>query len=78
MQEENLQQATFGAGCFWCSEAVFQRLKGVKQVEPGYAGGQTENPTYKQVCAGGTGHIEVSRITFDANIISYKQLLTVF
>lgn len=74
----NLKRATFGAGCFWCSEAVFQRLKGVKSTEPGFAGGHVENPTYRQVCSGGTGHIEVSRLTFDPNVISFDQLLTVF
>lgn len=74
----NVEEATFGAGCFWCSEAVFQRLRGVEKVEPGYAGGRKENPTYKQVCTGNTGHAEVARITFDPDIITYDQLLTVF
>lgn len=72
------KQATFGAGCFWCTEAVFQRLKGVKKVEPGYAGGNVKNPTYREVCSGRTGHAEVARITFDPSVISYDQLLTVF
>ncbi len=74
----NFEKATFGAGCFWCTEAVFQRLKGVKKVEPGYAGGKVKNPTYREVCSGRTGHAEVARITFDPSIISYDQLLTVF
>lgn len=78
MKEKNLEQATFGAGCFWCTEAVFQQLKGVEKIIPGYTGGHAEDPTYKQVCTGETGHAEVSRITFDPAIISYEQLLTVF
>lgn len=72
------QEATFGAGCFWCTEAVFQRLRGVNKIEPGYTGGRTKNPTYKQVCSGATGHVEVSHLVFDPAIISYDQLLTVF
>lgn len=72
------QEATFGAGCFWCTEAVFQRLQGVKKIEPGFTGGDTKNPTYKQVCSGTTGHVEVSHIVFDPAIISYDQLLNVF
>lgn len=78
MQHDKLEQATFGAGCFWCSEAVFQRLKGVKKVNPGFAGGHATDPTYQQVCTGTTGHAEVARITFDPSEISYRQLLTVF
>ena len=61
----NLETAVFGGGCFWCLEAVFQRLPGVKSVESGYMGGRIENPTYKQVCTGTTGHAEVVRVTFD-------------
>lgn len=76
--ETQLEQATFGAGCFWCIEAIFQRLKGVKKVEPGYAGGHAMNPSYQQVCSGTTGHAEVARISFDPEIINYGQLLTVF
>lgn len=71
-------QATFGAGCFWCVEAVFQRLRGVVKVESGYAGGKVANPTYKQVCEGTTGHAEVCRITYDPSQISFKDLLEVF
>ena len=59
------QTAIFGGGCFWCIEAVFQRLTGVAHVESGYMGGEVENPTYKQVCGGDTGHVEVVRVTFD-------------
>lgn len=75
---ENLEKATLGAGCFWCVEAVFEELKGVQKVEAGYAGGDVENPTYKQVSSGTTGHAEVTRIIFDPEIISYEQLLEVF
>ncbi len=73
-----MEKATFGAGCFWCVEAIFQRLDGVQSVIPGYAGGSTVNPTYEQVCTGTTGHAEVAQITFDPSKISYEQLLTVF
>ncbi len=74
----NSETATLAGGCFWCTEAIFQRLKGVNQVLPGYAGGWVENPTYDQVCSGKTGHAEAVQITFDPSIISYKQLLEVF
>lgn len=73
-----VEKATFGAGCFWCVEAVFQRIHGVTSVVPGYAGGQTENPTYKEVSAGNTGHAEVAQITFDPAKVSYEKLLEVF
>ena len=69
--------ATFGAGCFWCVEAVFQELKGVLKVESGYMGGSVPDPTYQQVCTGNTGHAEVTRITFDPSVITYEQLLEV-
>ena len=75
---EKSETAVFGAGCFWCVEAVFQRLDGVQSVVPGYAGGKTENPTYESVCAGSTGHAEVAKITFDPNVITYPQLLEMF
>lgn len=75
---EKLDTAVFGAGCFWCVEAIFQRLKGVYSVESGYAGGTVANPTYELVCTGTTGHAEVARITFDPAVISYDQLLEVF
>ncbi len=72
------QKATFGAGCFWCVEAVFQRLEGVHSVLSGYAGGQTKNPSYREVCSGTTGHAEVAQITFDPGVISFVDLLKVF
>ncbi len=67
-----------GGGCFWCLEAVFDELRGVESVESGYAGGSVENPTYEAVCSGRTGHAEVVRITFDADVLSYGELLEVF
>jgi peptide-methionine (S)-S-oxide reductase len=70
--------ATFGAGCFWCVEAVFERLPGVISVTAGYAGGHSSNPTYEQVCTGTTGHAEVAQILFDPSKISYEKLLNVF
>jgi peptide-methionine (S)-S-oxide reductase len=72
------QLATFGMGCFWCTEAIFQELKGVIKVTPGYAGGHKENPTYEEVCEGNTGHTEVTQIVFDPTQISYAELLEVF
>jgi peptide-methionine (S)-S-oxide reductase len=75
---KNKETAVFGGGCFWCTEAIFKRVKGVLAVEPGYAGGQTENPDYHQVCTGRTGHAEVIRVEFDPEIISYRDLLEVF
>ena len=76
--EQYLEQATLGAGCFWCIEAVFQNLKGVYKVVSGYTGGKVKNPTYREVCYGRTGHAEVAQITFDPNQISFKDLLEVF
>lgn len=73
-----LAQATFGAGCFWCTEAVFQELKGVKSVIPGYCGGTVKNPTYRQVCTGTTGHAEAVQVTYDPAVISYEDLLEAF
>ncbi|MGB9196613.1 MAG: peptide-methionine (S)-S-oxide reductase MsrA [Terriglobales bacterium] len=72
------QIATFGGGCFWCIEAVFQRLTGVSHVESGYMGGHVDNPTYRQVCEGDTGHVEVVRVHFDPDQISYRELIDVF
>ncbi len=76
-QDMNTEIATFGAGCFWCVEAVFQELNGVIKVESGYIGGSVPNPTYREVCTGTTGHAEATRITFDPAIITYEELLEV-
>lgn len=73
-----MEKATFGSGCFWCTEAVFQRLKGVEKAQSGYSGGEVENPTYEAVCTGQTGHAEVVQVTYDPELISYDELLEVF
>jgi len=73
-----LESATFGGGCFWCGEAVFQRIPGVKSVTSGFAGGTTSHPSYEEVCTGQTGHAEVIQIQFDPAIISYDKLMEVF
>src|SRR6267142_1044919 len=70
--------ATFGGGCFWCTEAIFQMIPGVKSVASGYAGGTKENPTYKEVCTGTTGHAEVIQVEYDPKIVSYEKLLDTF
>jgi peptide-methionine (S)-S-oxide reductase len=70
--------ATFGAGCFWCVEAIFQNLNGVQSVQSGYAGGNIKNPSYKEVCNGNTGHAEVCQIIFDPSKITFSELLEVF
>ncbi len=75
---DSLETATLGGGCFWCLEAVYQSLEGVLKVESGYMGGTIKNPSYKEVCTGRTGHAEVVRVTFDPNIIGYKDILEVF
>jgi peptide-methionine (S)-S-oxide reductase len=75
---DNLQIATFGSGCFWCTEAIFERLNGVVKVESGYSGGKVENPTYEEVCTGTTGHAEVTQVTYDPSIITFDELLEVF
>lgn len=75
---DSLEVATLGAGCFWCVEAVFQDIKGVKKVESGYSGGSIKNPSYKEVCTGNTGHAEVVQITFDPKEVSFATLLEVF
>jgi len=75
---KRLEHATFGSGCFWCSEAVFERLPGVKSVVAGYAGGNVPNPTYEAVSSGRTGHAEVVQITYDPDSVSYAQLLDLF
>ena len=74
----SLEQATFGSGCFWCTEAVFQNLNGVSKVVSGYTGGQKTNPTYEDICTGQTGHAEVIQIDFDPEVISFNELLLVF
>ena len=74
----NLEKATFGAGCFWCVEAVFGRIKGVESVTSGYSGGTVENPSYEEVCTGNTGHAEVCRIQYDPEVINYEELLEIF
>ncbi|WP_225307084.1 peptide-methionine (S)-S-oxide reductase MsrA [Adhaeribacter soli] len=74
----SMETATFGMGCFWCSEAVFQDLKGVYKVESGYEGGHTKNPSYKEVCTGTTGHAEVIQVTYNPKEISYETLLEIF
>ena len=75
---QNLEIATFGAGCFWCVEAIFSELRGVNKVYPGYTGGHKSNPTYQEVCSGTTGHAEVIRIEFDPALIKYQDLVEVF
>lgn len=73
-----MEQAIFGGGCFWCTEAVFQNLKGVTKVISGYMGGHTENPTYKDICAGDTGHAEIIQIEYNESEIAYEDLLLIF
>jgi peptide-methionine (S)-S-oxide reductase len=75
---QTIQTATFGAGCFWCVEAIFQQLDGVQTVASGYSGGHVDNPTYEQVCSGTTGHAEVIQITYDPKQITYPELLEAF
>jgi peptide-methionine (S)-S-oxide reductase len=76
--ESKLEKATFGSGCFWCTEAVFEELAGVKSAVSGYSGGHVPDPTYEQVCTGFTGHAEVIQVTYDPNKISFAELLEVF
>ena len=79
MHPENLQTAVVGGGCFWCTEAVFQKVEGVAQVVSGYSGGQVPgHPTYREVCSGRTGHAEVVQITFNPEVLPYKDLLRIF
>lgn len=78
MDNQNLQSAVFGGGCFWCTEAIFQRLRGVASVSSGYSGGHLANPTYEQVSMGNTGHVEAIQIDFDPEQISFATLLNVF
>lgn len=76
--KKDSQIVVFAGGCFWCTEAIFKRLKGVKRVLPGYCGGEVEDPTYEQVSSGDTGHAESIEIEFDPNIVSYEKLLEIF
>jgi peptide-methionine (S)-S-oxide reductase len=78
MPQTLLQTATFGGGCFWCTEAVFEAVEGVSEVASGYAGGHVPNPTYQEVCTGRTGHAEVVRVVFDPAVIGYRELLEIF
>ena len=78
MAQSNTEKATLAGGCFWCLEPIFQELKGVDEVVSGYSGGHVKNPTYEEVCTGKTGHAEVVQITYNPDIISYKQLLQIF
>ncbi|MPV85580.1 peptide-methionine (S)-S-oxide reductase MsrA [Cardiobacteriales bacterium ML27] len=78
MLENTVFQATLGGGCFWCLEAFFQQLKGISDIQPGFSGGHTENPTYRQVCQGDTGHAEVIQFTYQPDIISYIDILKLF
>lgn len=78
MAAQAQEKATFGGGCFWCTEAVFDQLKGVSKVESGYSGGKIANPTYKEVCSGLTGHAEVIQVTYNPEVIGFEDLLEVF
>ena len=79
MPNNNLEEtATLAGGCFWCTEAIFKRLKGITSVFPGYAGGMADHPTYEQVCSGNTGHAEAVQIKFDPNIIPFEKILDIF
>lgn len=78
IDRENLERATLGGGCFWCLEAVYERIEGVQSAVSGYAGGNSADPTYREVTSGSTGHAEVVQVAFDPAIISYEQILTIF
>ncbi len=78
MSEKKLEVATLGGGCFWCTEAVFQQIRGIQSVESGYSGGQVHQPSYEQICTGRTGHAEVVRLRFDPAVISYEDILEIF
>ena len=78
MESNELKTVTFGAGCFWCTEAVFLNVNGVTKVVSGYSGGKVKNPSYREVCTGTTGHAEVTQITYDPKVVSYESLLEVF
>jgi methionine-S-sulfoxide reductase len=78
MMSKKYEQAILGGGCFWCTEAIFKKVKGIVEVIPGYSGGWIENPTYEEVCTDQTGHAEVVKITYDPEVISYRELLKIF
>lgn len=78
MDNQKLELATFGSGCFWCTEAIFQQIRGVEKVMPGYSGGKRENPTYEQVSSGATGHAEVTQLSYDPSVVSFDELLEIF
>ena len=78
MTEQGMERATLGGGCFWCLEAVFEPLRGIRKIVPGYAGGHVPDPTYRQVCTGHTGHAEVVQIDFDPSQITYRDVLHIF
>jgi len=78
MEGKNLEKATLGGGCFWCTEAIYKQLKGVVNVIPGYSGGHVKNPSYKEVCSGTTGHAEVVQVEFDPSVVSFAEILEVF
>lgn len=78
MKNKQLESAVFGGGCFWCMEAVFQQVEGVKEVVSGYAGGSVKSPTYEQVCTGKTNHAEVVKVIYDPQQVSYEELLNIF
>jgi peptide-methionine (S)-S-oxide reductase len=77
-RKPGMELATFGSGCFWCTEAIFLNVKGVEKVESGYSGGKVKNPTYREVCSGLTGHAEVIQVTYDPKLVSYDELLEIF
>jgi peptide-methionine (S)-S-oxide reductase len=76
--QDNLQVATFAGGCFWCTEAIFNEIKGVQKVVSGYTGGSVKNPSYREICTGTTGHAEAIQITFDPSLVAYEDLLEIF
>ena len=78
LMPESIELAMLGGGCFWCLDAIYRKIAGIKHVTSGYAGGQTENPTYEKICTGKTGHAEVVKLEFDSNIISFENILEIF
>jgi peptide-methionine (S)-S-oxide reductase len=78
INEEGLETATFGSGCFWCTEAIFLNVDGISKVESGYSGGRVKNPTYKEICSGLTGHAEVIQLKYDPKVVTYDELLEIF